>query len=174
MWTGDSNGTQVSVQSGKYVFDNSDASTQSDSNGYTFPILVGAARDVMLSVNGDMECLTGDCAWGVFIRSTGETMTYIFMIHNDGNYSLTGLSPQETDQALGNIQAASNSIIRKSGENTIVAIAEGAQMMFFVNDVLLAAHEAYDASNPTFGVIVWGSPGTKAKTRLDDILAKAN
>lgn len=174
LWVGDARSTQVYVKNGDYFIDNSDVSNRLDNSGYTFPILVGASRDVMLSATGEMDCSAGDCAWGVFVRSSSESIVYVFMIDNNGSYSLTGLSPLEINQGLGNIQTASHSVIQRDGRNTITAIAEGAQMIFYVNDVLLATHEAYDAANPTFGVIVWGSPEAQAINRFKEILARTN
>jgi len=174
LWVGDIRGTRAYIKDGDYILDNSDVSNRLDNSGYTFPILVGASHDVMLSTTGRMDCSAGDCAWGVFVRSSSESIIYVFMIENNGSYSLTGLSPQEVNQGLGNIQTASHSAIQHNGRNTITAIVEGAQMMFYVNDVLLTTHEAYDATNPTYGVVVWGSPEARAINRFEEILARAN
>ena len=95
-----------------------------------------------------MDCLQGECAWGVFMRSTFDEIIYVFMIDNTGIFTLTGLSPEEVSQDVGNIQHDSHPAILHDGENTITAIAEGTQMMFYVNDQLLATHTAYDAANP--------------------------
>lgn len=174
LWEGSSYGTKVTMEDGVYVVDNSDPSERLDERVYTFPILVGAAKDVMLAVKGSMECLEGDCAWGVFVRSTTEEIVYVFMIDDEGSFSLTGLTPQENIGNLGNIQHGSHISILKDGENTITAVVEGAQMMFFVNDMLLAEHKAYDANNPTFGLIVWGGAEARAVNRFDDVLARAD
>ena len=174
LWEGSSYGMKVYLEDGVYVVDNSDPSGRLDAGGYAFPILVGAAKDVMLAVKGSMECLEGDCAWGLFVRSTTEAIVYVFMIDDEGSFSLTGLTSQETAGDLGNIQRGSHVSILQDGENTITAVVEGAQMMFFVNDMLLAEHKAYDANNPTFGLIVWGGADAMAVNRFNDVLARAN
>jgi len=174
LWEGNSYGTTVYLEDGVYVVDNTDPSGRLDAGGYIFPILAGAAKDTMLAVKGSMECLEGDCAWGVFARSTTEAIVYVFMIDDEGGFSLTGLTPQETRGDLGNIQLGSHASILQDGENTITVLVEGAQMMFFVNDMPLAAHKAYDADNPTFGLIVWGGADARAMNRFDDVLARVN
>ena len=174
LWEGSSYGTKVYMEDGVYVVDSQDLSERLDAGGYTIPILVGAAKDTMLAVKGSMECLEGDCAWGVFVRSTTDAPVYVFIIDNEGGFSLTGLTPQETAGDLGNIQHGSHASVLQDSENTITAVVEGAQMMFFVNEMLLATHEAFDADNPTFGLIVLGGADARAVNRFDDVLARVN
>ena len=52
LWEGSSYGTKVTMEDGVYMVDNSDPSERLDAGGYAFPILVGAAKDVMLAVKG--------------------------------------------------------------------------------------------------------------------------
>lgn len=174
LWEGSSNGTKVYLEDGLYVVDNKDLSGRLDAGGYTIPILIGAAKDTMLAVKGSMECLEGGCAWGVFVRSTTDAIAYVFVIDNEGGFSLTGLTPQETTDELGNILHGSHASVLQDSENTITAVVEGTQMMFFVNDTLLATHEANDADNPAFGLIVLGGADARAVNRFDDVLARVN
>ena len=174
LWEGSSYGTKVYLEDGVYVVDNKDLSGRLDAGGYTIPIMIGAAKDTMLTVKGSMECLEGGCAWGVFVRSTTDAIAYVFVIDNEGGFSLTGLTPQETTGDLGNIQHGSHASVLKDSENTITAVVEGTQMMFFVNDMLLATHEAYDANNQTFGLIVLGGADARVVNRFYDVLARVN
>ncbi|MDO9546579.1 MAG: hypothetical protein Q7J07_07495 [Pelolinea sp.] len=174
LWEGNSTGTTVSLEDGAYVVDNTETAGRIDTSGYTLPILIGAADNAMMSVTGTMDCLEGECAWGVFMRSTLNEIVYVFMIDGAGNFTLTGLSTEEVSQDVGNIQSGSHPSILLDGENTITGIAEGTQMMFYVNDQLLASHKANDATNPAFGLIVWGGLGAKAVNRIESVLARGN
>ena len=174
LWEGNSAGTNVLLEEGAYVVDNTEIAGRTEPNGYSLPIVVGAAGDAMMSVVGSMDCLEGECAWGVFMRSTFDEIVYVFTIDNKGNFTLTGLSSEEVSQEVGNIKHDSDPAVLHDGENSITAIAEGTQMMFYVNDQLLATHTAYDGANPAFGLIVWGGLDAKAVNRFESVLARGN
>jgi hypothetical protein len=174
LWVGNSGGTTVALEDGEYKIENLDLSGRSDTTGYTVPILVGAASDAMISVTGSMDCIEGECAWGVFMRSKFDEIVYIFMIDDRGIFSLTGLFSEQESQELGNIQTENHEAIHPNEENTITAIAEGTQMMFYINGKLMAIHEASDSANPAFGLIVWGGQNSRAVNHFESVLARGN
>ena len=174
LWVGSSGGTTVTLDDGSYKVDNINLVERVDSSGYTVPILVGAAENMMMSVTGSMDCLEGECAWGVFMRSKFDEIVHIFMIDEVGKFSFTGLSSEETSQSLGNIQTDNHSAIQPDDENTITAVAEGKQMMLYVNGQLLVTHDAFDAENPAFGLIVWGGPSSRAVNRFESVMVRRN
>ena len=168
-----SDGTILLIQDGAYVIDNRISENRPAGGGYTIPIVLGAANDALISINGEMECLEGDCGWGIFLRSTFEEINYVFLIDNQGQFSLTGFGGDGVTSQLGNIQSGVHETISVSEENTISAIMEGEQMMFFVNNNLLASHRAGSGEDPVFGLVAWGSSGAKAKNLIDDILVRS-
>jgi hypothetical protein len=174
LWVGSSGGTTVTLEDGSYKVDNNDPAGRIDTNGYTVPILVGAAEDVMFSVTGSMDCIEGECSWGVFVRSKFDEIEYIFMIDETGKFSLTGLSSEQGSQVLGNILSDNHSAIKLDDDNTITVVAEGKEMMFYVNDQLLATHDADNAENPAFGLVVWGSPNSRAMNSFESVMARGN
>ena len=171
LWEGVSNGTIALVQDEAYIVDNRISENRLTSEGYTVPIVLGAANDALVSIYGEMECLEGECGWGVFLRSTIEEIRYVFLVDSKGYFSLSGLL--EENSTLGNIKYGSSESIRIDGGNTITAIMEGEQMMFFINNNLLASHQADSAIDPVYGIVVWGGPDAKAKNLIDDILVRA-
>jgi len=168
-----SDGTIMLVQDGNYVIDNRISENRPGGGGFTIPIVLGAAKDALVSMNGEMECMEGDCGWGIFLRSSFEEINYVFLVDNRGQFSLTGFGGEDETSQIGNLQSGSHESVATSGGNTITAIMEGEQLMFFVNNNLLASHRAENGEDPVFGLVVWGGPGARARNLIDDILVRA-
>jgi hypothetical protein len=172
LWTGTRGGTIARVENGQYVLDNSTQVAQGYTTGFTFPLYIGEAQDYMISVDGVTESIYKSTAWGVFVRSSEYEVIYFFMINNQGRYMLTGSSEREEMRYLGNIDEGGSNAIVWDAVNNITAVAEGAQMEFYVNGELVVTHEAINASSPYFGLIVWGGEGVDAINKFDNLLVR--
>jgi hypothetical protein len=174
LWTGRSGGTSARVEDGQYILDNSTSISQGFTTGFTYPVLAGSAPNHMISVDGTMESIFKSCAWGVYLRSTSNEVTYFFMITNEGRYMLTGSSDEESRRYLGNIDAGGHNSIIWDGTNNITAIVDGKHIEFYINGKLVLEHEAINATNPYFGLIVWGGEGVDALNRFDNLLVRVS
>jgi len=126
----------------------------------------------MISVDGKLESKFKDCTWGVFVRSKSDEIVYFFMIDNQGWYTLTGSTENDAARYLGNIDSGSHSAIEWDGVNNLTAVADGRDLEFYINDELVATHEANNDYDSEFGLIVWGGEGVTAVTRFDNLLIK--
>ena len=174
LWTGMQEGTTASVEEGEYVLDNTTKVAHGFSTGFTYPLPVGSARQHMISVDGMMESRFRTCTWGVYVRSTSSELTYFFMINNEGRYTLTGSSKEESKRYLGNVDAGGHNSIIWDGWNNITAVVDGKQMEFFINGEYIMTHEAVNSQNPDFGLIVWGGEGVEVINRFDNLLVRTS
>jgi len=172
LWLGRSQGTTTRLESGEYIVDNSTSEAQGYTTGFTFPIFAGSAKNHMISVDGKLESKFKDCTWGVFVRSKSDEIVYFFMIDNQGWYTLTGSTENDAARYLGNIDSGSHSAIEWDGVNNLTAVADGRDLEFYINDELVATHEANNDYDSEFGLIVWGGEGVTAVTRFDNLLIK--
>lgn len=172
LWEGEDQGTITRVEGGEYLIDNSTKVAAGYTTGFIFPVFVGAGQDYMISVDGKIESKYKDFTWGIFVRSTTDEIVYFFMINKEGVFSLTGSSDKETNRFLGNIKSGGNSAIVWDDVNTLSAVVEGTTMEFYINDELIVTHEAINAENPMFGLIVWGGEGVSAINHFDNLLVR--
>lgn len=173
LWTGQKQGTSAHVESGEYVLDNSTKVSSGYKTGFIFQVDVEAVQDHMISVDGYMDSNFRSCMWGVFVRSTSKEIGYFFMINNEGRYTLTGSSNQGASRSLGNLKNGNHKAIIWDGTNNITVVVEGKLMEFYVNDELLVTHDAINAVDPNFGLIVWGGEGVSAVNYFDNLLVRS-
>ena len=141
------------------MLDNSTKVSSGYKTGFIFPVDVGTVQDYIISVDGYMDSNYRSFMWGVFVRSTGKEIGYFFMINNEGRYTLTGSSNQGASRSLGNLKNGNHKAIMWDGTNNITVVVDGKLMEFYVNDELLVTHDAINAVDPNFGLIVWGGEG---------------
>jgi len=172
--TGRKDGTTASVENGEYILDNSTKVASGYTTGFIYPVLVGSAQNYMISVDGFMDSKFRDCTWGVFVRSTSNELVFFFMINNEGRYTLTDFTYDETYRYMGNVKNGSHGAIVWDAMNNITVVVEGKLMDFYVNDELLVTHESYNAIDPNFGLIIWGGEGVTAVNHFDNLLVRTN
>lgn len=172
LWTGSMEAASASVQDGKYVLEYATKVTRGYQTGYVRRIVVGKARDYVFSIRAEVNSNYKALAWGIFVRSTSNDLTYYFMINERGEYSLTGSTAADAQRYIGNITSGKHDAILWEQENTITALVEGTQMQFYVNDVLMLTHEANNFANEYLGIIVWGGEGITATFVFDDVLVR--
>ncbi|HUV16337.1 MAG TPA: hypothetical protein VMW28_07235 [Pelolinea sp.] len=172
LWIGNDQGTTTRLEGGEYLIDNSTKVASGYTTGFIYPVVAGSGQDYMISVDGRMESKYKQCTWGIYVRSTFNEIVYFFMIDNQGVFSLTGSSDNEANRFLGNIKTGSNNAIVWDGVNNISAVVDGKQMEFYVNGKMLVSHEAINAENPVFGLIVWGGEGVSAVNYFDNLLVR--
>lgn len=174
LWTGLDQGTELRMESGEFLIDNSTKVASGYTTGFIYPVPLGQGSNHMISVDGRIESKFKSNTWGVYIRSKMDEIVYFFMIDKSGAYSLTGSTENEANRYLGNIKSSTHNAIKWDSTNNITAVADGRQLEFYINDKLIITHEAINAVDPIFGLIVWGGEGVSAVTHLDNLLVKTN
>ena len=172
LFVGEGENSSARLEEGKYIIS---YATKVD-KGYTYgkvnPIALPKARDYVLSVQGQIQSNFKATAWGVFVRSTANDLTYFFMVNDRGEYTLTGSTSAEGARFLGNIARGKHNAIRWQEENTITAVIEGPLMDFYVNDELVLQHVANNFDQEYLGIILWGGEGISADFVFDDVLVR--